>query len=254
MLDNEKFVIVHSDQRSRLVTSDVQTDIIHELDMGDCTLATLSERLDMPQSTVFVNLTKMMESGLVVVGTDVSGNFKAYSSNFRILFSSKQPSELNIDMFKDTLDKIVNDPRRYFENCAFYIHYEFESLGVDSFRMMKYLGQDLAIGFVEKFKGKSADELLEILCNTYLPFDSKVNIVSYMPLTLKVKSNFSNSVVRSHVVQGTYEGFFDTLFSTLLNAECKVACTSVGSAEVDLEYSVRPISSPPPPHATKGRP
>lgn len=186
--DAENFCLVtDADGCSHLLDNEVQIKIVQCLDRLPCTLKMLTGELDISSSTVFSNMTKLEEMRIISTNRDMQG--PNHYSNCGIIILQRSP--LRTKEFTSgggLIAAAIDDPSQYYVSMFKHFLLTFESASIDTGKFQNYLRKKFLRATIGDGLDLSVDEIITGMCREDKLMGSKLRLVSFIPLTLRVTS------------------------------------------------------------------
>lgn len=184
-------IITDKEGLARMVESELQTGIIRALNRHPCTLKMLANELGGSASTVFSNMTKLEDMGIICTDRALQG--PNYYENCGLIILQQASS--CVDNNKNAIELVeaaVADPVQYFVSMFKFLLLAFESAGIDTGKFQNYLGKKFYRVTHVSDDSMTLDAKILALCREDKVMCSNVILESFVPLTLRVRSSGFN--------------------------------------------------------------
>ena len=193
-----------------LLTSDVKMDILKELRFFSLTLADLSRNLDISQSTLATNLTKMIKEHLITSFPDPTDNRKVYyQTTSKKIASSQKPDLESYKFAKEILDLTASNPDKFYKNILLYMLFSCEGDGLNLGPTFERIGVSLAESMKDKLKSNTVEDLIIKIKIFFSEIDiGELNVFTFIPLTLTLQSDLGLTKTSARTLSRFAQGFF----------------------------------------------
>lgn len=236
-LEIKPFMVIYFDDYVKAVENKNQIDILRSLESGDQTSAEISQDTGIPLPTVLSNLNKMTEARWIEPYSDGVKNGNTYKLRAYIALNTKPLSNIP----KSAMDKAVKDaaeqPEFYFRNVLISLIHLFDSLGICWAQTLKHVGAAIARESISKSAGMNPDEFMKKLCDSDMPFRSKVSVASRFPVKYRVTFSSAYDSAISKGLKDVYDGIFTTIFNEFSDIKCIAHRVDVNAEPLEVEYS-----------------
>ena len=193
-----------------LLTSDIKMGILKELKFFSLTLADLSRNMDIPQSTLATNLTKMIEECLITSFPDLNDSRKIYyQTTSKMIASSQKPDLESYRIAKEILNVTANNPDKFYKNMLLYMLFSYEGDGLNLGPTFERIGVSLAESMKDKLKSNTVEDLIIKIKIFFSEIDiGELNVFTFIPLTLTLQSDLGLTKPSAKTVSRFAQGFF----------------------------------------------
>lgn len=177
------------------ITDSAKMSILGELANGDKTLADLSRTLNIPLSTLFSNLSKMVDRGLVISYGSSDDNRKIlYSLIAMKLIESVEPDPSFDEPLTDVLGKAVSDPGYFYRSIVTFVNFYSSKIGLDMGPVMEKTGATLATVMKDDLRSDKVEEIIPKLktyaIKAHLP---DITVFTFVPLTIIMQLDYGTT-------------------------------------------------------------
>lgn len=209
----EYFELYTTDRGIVYNSNTTQISILDRLRISPYTLSELSRDLTISQSTVFSNLNKMLDSGLIVVSENQIDNRKVlYKTTSVRILTQKTPVEGAEKKAYAAMVRATENPETFFRCLFEFLSYGCDVIGVDPSDSARLVGSEYAKAVKEKNPDCKIEEIMDKICkNSDIIGAESVNLVTYIPMTIMASCYLENDKLVSRIVSGFYQGFFSEI-------------------------------------------
>lgn len=193
-----------------LITSSIKINIMRELKNDNLTLADLSRSLNISQSTLVTNLSKMVKNELIKTESDPVDNRKIYYTICsRKLISSKEPNPESEIMARGILEIAKPNRSDFHKYLLMYIIMMADSVGIDSSPSFEYVGRAVAESMEEELKSEMVESLI-IKIKTFFKETGlgEISVFTFVPLTIIIQKEYKISKETANTLSKFTHGFF----------------------------------------------
>jgi len=193
-----------------LLTSDIQMGILKELKSSNLTLADLSRIMNISQSTLATNLTKMTEEHLISSFPDSTDNRKMYyRTDSKMIASSQDPDLESQNAAKNILSTTAEDPNKFYKNILLYMLFSYEGDGLNLGPTSERIGMSLADSMKNELKSSTVEDLIIKIKTFFAEMDvGELNVFTFIPLTLTLQSGLGLTKSSARTLGRFAQGFF----------------------------------------------
>lgn len=185
----EQFCIsIDRDKCPRMINNPAQISIIEALAANPDTLKGLNKKLGGSQSTLFSNLTKLENAGIIYTDRSIPGS-NVYRNYGMEAMSRKKDTIKEYSEIREILLECVNDPKYYYRSIFKYFMVVLDATGIDSGPIQEALGRSYARIFMKKNPEINADNYITTICSTESVFGTTFTRESYIPLTITMENS-----------------------------------------------------------------
>lgn len=190
---NEDFsIILDKDECPRMIDIQSQLEIVRSLEMEPDTLKGLNDKLGGSQSTLFSNLTKLEDAGIIYSDRDSGPNlYNIYGS---LIISKKDDCTKNLEFVKKIIKKAAERPESYYRSVFQYMIMTLDATSIDSSRIQNELGKTYAKTIVKNNSEITLDNIINNICNLKRRSCTKLELESYIPLTFILECTMLTNV------------------------------------------------------------
>ncbi len=221
---------VYATKRGVLYNSnDTQIKIMHVLvDSKEATLSELSRKLSISQSTIFANLNKMVDDGLIVSCENESDNRKVIYRAAAAKFMSQKDGDIGShDRALNVMKGAITNPKDFFKCMFEFLVYESDMLGLDISDTATVVGMAFASIVEEENNGSGVESLMSMLTKNSDYIGAKsFKVVTYIPLTIEMQCYLEPVECIASMVKKFYEGFLSIFLTNMSGVAYKARSES----------------------------
>jgi DNA-binding MarR family transcriptional regulator/predicted hydrocarbon binding protein len=179
---NDDFsIILDKNGCPRMIDIQSQIEIINALEIKPDTLKGLNDKLGGSQSTLFSNLTKLEDAGIIYSVREFGPNL--YNTYGGLIISKKNNCIKNLEFIKMIIKKAAKCPEAYYRSMFQYIMMTLDATSIDSSKIQNDLGKTYAKTIIKNNSETTLDDLIMKICNLKRRSCTKLKLESYIPLT-----------------------------------------------------------------------
>jgi len=179
---NDDFsIILDKDGCPRMIDIQSQIEIINTLEIKPNTLKGLNDKLGGSQSTLFSNLTKLEDAGIIYSAREFGPSM--YNTYGCLIISKKNNCTKNLEFIKKIIKKAAECPESYHKSMFQYTIMTLDATSIDSSKIQNDLGKTYAKTIVKNNSEATLDNLIMNICNLKRRSCTKLQLESYVPLT-----------------------------------------------------------------------
>lgn len=207
------FSLLSKDNESILFGNETQIKILTLLQGQKKSLKDISDELGIPPVTVHMNISKLMEVGVVTADNNTRSKYVFYTLDAKPLAVPTEKENNTFDTLVHYLGKNIEDPTKFFEIMSLFVVGIFRDAGINVWYMLEEAGSDIATVYVKDHPGVTAQEFLDFVCKLSEGTSSPIAIDTYIPLCFKSKVTNGNSNPRymSPLFKGIVENGLRTI-------------------------------------------
>jgi len=211
--DLEYFEIYATERGTIFNSNTTQISILNKLKTSPYTLSELSRILNISQSTVFSNINKMVDNGLIALSDNQVDNRKVlYKLTSTKIISQKAIVEGAEQKSYAAIERAAKNPDSFFRCLFDFILYESDVIGLELSNISYLVGIQFAKKIKEVNSSCKIEEIMDRLCkNSEMIGAESVSVMTYIPMTIIVSCYLDNGKSVSKIVSNFYHGFFSTL-------------------------------------------
>ena len=205
---------IYATERGTVYNSNAtQLSILDKLKTSSYTLSELSRDLDISQSTVFSNLNKMVDDGLIAVSDNQADNRKVlYKLTCTKILSQKAIVKDAEQRSYAAIERAAKNPDSFFRCLFDFLLYESDVIGLELSDIAYLVGSEFAKKIKEANFGCKIEEIMDKICkNSDMIGAESVSVMTYIPMTIMISCYSDNEESVSKIVSGFYQGFFSKL-------------------------------------------
>jgi DNA-binding MarR family transcriptional regulator len=192
-LTDDFCIIIDRDGYPRMIDNPSQIKIINRLEAEPDTFKGLSEKLGGPQSTIFSNLTKLENLGIVHVNRNSPGS-NTYTNYGLKIMSKKNNSNINLGLVKNMIEKSAGPPELYYRFVFQYLLMALDAASIDTGNIQNCIGRTYGSIILKRSNNINADQIIIKLCEEEKGIYSTLTLKSYIPLTLTLECTLFTDV------------------------------------------------------------
>lgn len=239
-----KFELYLTDKGLAVLTDDIRINVMDRLFSCDVALVDLSKDLDVPLSTLFSNMNKMVESGLISTYLIENDKRKVmyYRTSWKVL--SSVPSDRKFKPIRSNLlTSMIGDSAKFCKSVIMFFDSSSEGIGLNLNPIFEKAGRILAGHKKKEFVSESTDELMSKIAEfveatglmhmTYT--DEKFPVI-----TLKVAMDVTKST-RGLFSLG--KGLVSQAYSDSMGFYYSVVTDCSNSDSTQIKFTLKPMAS-----------
>ena len=201
MLNDNDFAIYYTESGVRCLDNKIGICIMNELAKSNTTIATLARDLDLPVSTVFFNINKLENRGLIISHKDADDRRKVLYSNNSIKIVSSTSSIPSLHPTgEDIIGTIMDDDDYFYKGLVGFVCLSTVEWGFDISPLMYRIGNLIANEFKEEYSKIDSKECLEHIKKFAHDANCpEIFIESYLPLKISLKLRIAPHIDLSKV-------------------------------------------------------
>lgn len=186
-------IIMDKDGYPRMIDNLSQIEIINRLEAEPDTLKGLNEKLGGSQSTIFSNLTKLENLGIVRTDRNSPGS-NTYTNYGLKIMSKKNDSNINLEHVKNMIEKSAGSPELYYRSVFQYLLMVLDAASIDTGNIQNCMGRIYGNIILKRSNKINADKIIMKLCEEEKGIYSTLTLESYIPLTLTLECTLFTNV------------------------------------------------------------
>lgn len=182
-------IVLGRDNVPELVNNPVQIGILHALERAPRTLKGLCSELNLSASTLFSNLTKLEENGIVRTDRSAPG-IHVYRNSHLIIMSKSSERGLDTEFIENAFLETASNPRLFMISMFRYVLILLDSFGMDFSSLQQYAGRIAMKSNVFTLRNMNVDETIAEICSIAKSVNTELTVESFIPLTISSASEF----------------------------------------------------------------
>lgn len=235
-----------SDNKLIPVTDPIKVGIMAVLSESDRTLADMSRILETPLSTLFSNLNKMVEDGLIESFSHSDDKRKVlYSQKAVKLIESKKPEPGVAGVASEVLNNAMKDPTNFYKSIVTYVSMITTMTGLDLGPLFERAGRIMANIKKDDFQCEKVEDLIPKIKEFCTKADMPdITVFTFVPLTIILHLENYGSKDAPNMFRST-KGFITQALSNLTGMSYTVTSSEVfGDGYNKLKIVLEPNNNP----------
>ncbi len=212
--DNNKrndwqFCIMSKGSETILFGNETQIKILGLLQGKKKSLKDISDELGIPPVTVHMNISKLMEVGVVVADNVTRSKYVFYTLDASPIAVPVGKEDGTFNKLKRQIDESNTEPSKFFEILSLFVIGIFRDAGIDVQFMLEKAGSNTASVYCKDNPDVTAQEFLEFVCDLSSGTGSKLTVNTYIPLCFNI-DGIDGDLNRARYMAPMYKGMVET--------------------------------------------